>query len=64
MTSSGNCKNWVVPGGGVEPQEEPHVTAEREALEEAGVTGKLGSYIGMFEVGQILWKPFLMFVLF
>lgn len=39
-----------MPGGGVEPEEEPSVTAMREVLEEAGVIGKLGRCLGVFEV--------------
>lgn len=50
MTSSKDREKWVVPGGGMEPTEESHTTAEREALEEAGVRGTLGRYLGMFEV--------------
>lgn len=41
---------WIVPGGGVEPEEESSTTAVREVLEEAGVVGKLGRCLGMFEV--------------
>lgn len=50
MTSSRRPELWIVPGGGVEPEEEPSVTAVREVLEEAGVVGKLGRCLGMFEV--------------
>lgn len=50
MTSSRRPDNWIVPGGGVEPEEEPSVTATREVLEEAGVIGKLGRCLGVFEV--------------
>lgn len=50
MTSSRRPDNWIVPGGGVEPEEEPSVTAMREVLEEAGVIGKLGRCLGVFEV--------------
>lgn len=50
MTSSRNPELWVVPGGGVEPNEESSVTATREVLEEAGVIGKLGRWLGVFEV--------------
>lgn len=50
MTSSRRPDNWIVPGGGVEPEEEPSVTATREVLEEAGVVGKLGRCLGIFEV--------------
>lgn len=50
MTSSRRPDNWIVPGGGVEPNEDPATTAEREVLEEAGVIGRLGRCLGMFEV--------------
>lgn len=43
-----------MPGGGVEPDEEPAVTAAREVLEEAGVIGKLGRCLGVFEVSLFL----------
>lgn len=56
VTSSRRPDNWIVPGGGVEPEEEPSVTALREVLEEAGVIGKLGRCLGVFEVHfQISW---------
>jgi 8-oxo-dGTP pyrophosphatase MutT (NUDIX family) len=50
VTSSRRPDHWIVPGGGVEPEEEPSVTAIREVLEEAGVCGKLGRCLGVFEV--------------
>lgn len=50
VTSSRRPDNWIVPGGGVEPNEEAHCTAVREVLEEAGVVGTLGRCLGMFEV--------------
>jgi len=50
VTSSKDDDKWVVPGGGIEPLEDPKITAQREALEEAGVRGQLGRHIGMFEV--------------
>lgn len=49
VTSSRRPEKWIVPGGGVEPEEEPSVTATREVLEEAGVVGKLGRSLGIFE---------------
>ncbi|KAL3285285.1 hypothetical protein HHI36_019395 [Cryptolaemus montrouzieri] len=49
VTSSRRPENWIVPGGGVEPEEEASVTATREVLEEAGVIGKLGRSLGVFE---------------
>lgn len=50
VTSSRRPDSWIVPGGGVEPEEEPAVTALREVREEAGVLGQLGRYLGTFEV--------------
>jgi diphosphoinositol-polyphosphate diphosphatase len=50
VSSSKHKDKWVVPGGGVEPQEEPNLAAVREALEEAGAKGHLGRKIGDFEV--------------
>lgn len=40
---------WIVPGGGLEPEEEPGSAAVREVLEEAGVRGTLGRLLGIFE---------------
>lgn len=50
MTSSRRPDSWIVPGGGVEPDEEPAETALREVREEAGVQGQLGRCLGIFEV--------------
>ena len=52
-----------MPGGGVEPEEEPSVTAVREVLEEAGVMGKLGRCLGVFEVCCITFKKLFYFFL-
>ncbi|KAK9872203.1 hypothetical protein WA026_016257 [Henosepilachna vigintioctopunctata] len=49
LVNSSRCpEKWVVPGGGIEPDEESNVAATREVLEEAGVIGKLGRYLGVF----------------
>lgn len=50
MISSKDREKWVVLGGGMEFIEEFYITVEREVLEEAGVRGILGRYLGMFEV--------------
>lgn len=50
MTSSRAPERWIVPGGGLEPNEEPSVAAIREVIEEAGVRGHLGRCLGTFEV--------------
>uniref|UniRef100_A0A8C2Z7W3 diphosphoinositol-polyphosphate diphosphatase n=1 Tax=Cyclopterus lumpus TaxID=8103 RepID=A0A8C2Z7W3_CYCLU len=50
VSSSRHPDQWIVPGGGMEPEEEPCGAAIREVYEEAGVTGKLGRLLGIFEV--------------
>lgn len=49
VSSSRSPDCWIVPGGGLEPEEEPSVAAIREVMEEAGVRGKLGRCLGIFE---------------
>jgi diphosphoinositol-polyphosphate diphosphatase len=50
VSSSRHSDQWVVPGGGVEPQETQMVAAIREVVEEAGVRGKIDRCLGVFEV--------------
>lgn len=40
---------WLIPGGGVDPNEEVATAAVREAFEEAGVRGKLDGKLDVFE---------------
>ncbi|XP_051962178.1 diphosphoinositol polyphosphate phosphohydrolase 1-like isoform X1 [Xyrauchen texanus] len=49
VSSSSHPDRWIVPGGGMEPEEEPSVAAVREVCEEAGVKGMLGRLVGIFE---------------
>ncbi|XP_017335318.1 diphosphoinositol polyphosphate phosphohydrolase 1 isoform X1 [Ictalurus punctatus] len=49
VSSSRHPDKWIVPGGGMEPDEEPNVAAVREVCEEAGVKGTLGRLVGIFE---------------
>ncbi|WAR23617.1 NUDT3-like protein, partial [Mya arenaria] len=49
VSSSKHIDRWVVPGGGIEPSEEPKLAAVREALEEAGAQGRLIRQLGVFE---------------
>ncbi|XP_059843720.1 nudix (nucleoside diphosphate linked moiety X)-type motif 4a [Hypanus sabinus] len=49
VSSSRHPDQWIVPGGGMEPDEEPGNAAVREVYEEAGVKGKLGRLLGIFE---------------
>ncbi|XP_075707269.1 diphosphoinositol polyphosphate phosphohydrolase 1 [Rhinoderma darwinii] len=49
VSSSRYPDRWIVPGGGLEPEEEPSAAATREVCEEAGVKGILGRLLGVFE---------------
>ncbi|XP_037110909.1 nudix (nucleoside diphosphate linked moiety X)-type motif 4a [Syngnathus acus] len=49
VSSSRYPDRWIVPGGGVEPEEEPYGAAVREVYEEAGVKARLGRLLGIFE---------------
>ncbi|XP_074092618.1 diphosphoinositol polyphosphate phosphohydrolase 1 [Macrotis lagotis] len=49
VSSSRHPDKWIVPGGGMEPEEEPGMAAVREVCEEAGVKGTLGRLVGIFE---------------
>uniref|UniRef100_A0A8C5M308 diphosphoinositol-polyphosphate diphosphatase n=1 Tax=Leptobrachium leishanense TaxID=445787 RepID=A0A8C5M308_9ANUR len=49
VSSSRYPDRWIVPGGGLEPGEDPSAAAVREVCEEAGVKGILGRLLGVFE---------------
>nr|AAQ98009.1 nudix-type motif 4 [Danio rerio] len=49
VSSSRHPDQWIVPGGRMEPEEEPGGAAVREVYEEAGVRGTLGRLLGVFE---------------
>ncbi len=46
MSSSSHPDRWVVPGGGMEPEEEPSVAAVREVCEEVSAPHKLVLCVG------------------
>ncbi|XP_028967785.1 diphosphoinositol polyphosphate phosphohydrolase 1 isoform X1 [Galendromus occidentalis] len=50
VSSSSSPDRFIVPGGGLEPEEDAPAAATREVMEEAGVRGTLGRYLGVFEV--------------
>lgn len=50
ISSSRNNNHWIVPGGGIEDNENAEDAAAREVYEEAGVKGRLGRFLGVFEV--------------
>ncbi|XP_065323892.1 diphosphoinositol polyphosphate phosphohydrolase 1-like [Gordionus sp. m RMFG-2023] len=58
VTSSRSPDHWVVPGGGLEPHEDPESAASREALEEAGIRGQLGRCLGVFENSERKHRTF------
>ncbi|XP_029803404.1 diphosphoinositol polyphosphate phosphohydrolase NUDT4B-like [Suricata suricatta] len=52
VSCRGYPDEWIVPGGGMEPGEEPGGAATREVYAEAGVRGKVGRLLGIFEQHQ------------
>lgn len=49
VSSSRTPEKWIVPGGGIEPNEDSVEAAVREVMEEAGVRGILSRSLGQFE---------------
>lgn len=49
ITSSRSSTQWVIPGGGIEPLEDPGSAATREVWEEAGVKGQIVRFLGVFQ---------------
>ena len=41
-------KGWCLPGGGLEPDEDPATAVLRELKEETGFTGKVVGFLGMY----------------
>ncbi len=64
ISSSRHDNCWIVPGGGIEDNENAEVAAEREVYEEAGVQGRLGRLLGVFEVFEVSLFKFFIFFLF
>lgn len=52
MSSSRTPDKWIVPGGGLEPDEGSLEAAEREVMEEAGIRGTFSRSLGQFEVNE------------
>ena len=57
ISSSRNKNCWIIPGGSIERNENPEEAAEREVYEEAGVKGRLGRLLGIFEVFEVYYNP-------
>jgi len=49
VSSRKDAEQWIVPGGGVEAEEEAEEAALREVREEAGVAGVISRCLGLFE---------------
>lgn len=49
ITSHRDPTSWIIPGGGVEPNENVHDAANRELYEEAGVKGRIVRDLGVFD---------------
>jgi 8-oxo-dGTP pyrophosphatase MutT (NUDIX family) len=70
LITSRETRRWVIPKGWIEPGEAPHLSAAREAFEEAGLEGtaeptSLGSYTygkrmphGLVTPCEVLVYPF------
>lgn len=43
----GHMHGWTLPGGGIEPGEDPKDTARREVYEETGLEAKIGKLVGV-----------------
>ncbi len=63
VTSSRATDKWIVPGGGLEPNEDPSTCAVRETIEEAGVKGIIRRCLGTFEVLFLISVLFLDYLL-
>ena len=50
ITSRRHADCWIVPGGGIEYNENAKDAAEREVYEEAGVQGSIRRLLGIYEV--------------
>lgn len=49
LVTSKGTRRWVVPKGGIKPGRKPHHSAADEAVEEAGVTGRISrTCIGVY----------------
>ncbi|XP_065057502.1 diphosphoinositol polyphosphate phosphohydrolase 2-like isoform X1 [Rhopilema esculentum] len=49
VSSSKYVNKWIIPGGAIEPGEDPVSAAVREVEEEAGVRGSVVGFLGIFQ---------------
>lgn len=43
----GKMSGWTLPGGGLEPGEDPRLAAKREVYEETGLEARIGKILGV-----------------
>uniref|UniRef100_A0A914Q720 Nudix hydrolase domain-containing protein n=1 Tax=Panagrolaimus davidi TaxID=227884 RepID=A0A914Q720_9BILA len=55
VSGRGNSNSWVVPGGGIEEDENAQQAAIREVHEEAGIRATIRSMVGEFKVRSFLF---------
>ena len=48
---------WVLPGGGIEPNEKPDIAAVREALEETGIQVEISRKVALYQPANKLTRP-------
>lgn len=54
MVTSRRTRRWIIPKGHIERGMTAAASAAKEALEEAGVTGRIGGKMGTFEYDKLL----------
>ena len=54
LVTSRRTRRWIVPKGHIERGMTAAASAEKEALEEAGVIGEIGAKVGTFEYDKLL----------
>ncbi|MGF7146496.1 8-oxo-dGTP pyrophosphatase MutT (NUDIX family) [Sphingomonas zeicaulis] len=54
LVTSRRTRRWIIPKGHIERGMTAAASAAKEALEEAGVTGRVGGKMGTFEYDKLL----------
>lgn len=60
VTGGKDDGRWIIPGGGIERNENESDAALREVFEEAGVKGEILARVGEFKVSSFLNLKFLL----
>ncbi|AHE52518.1 NUDIX hydrolase [Sphingomonas sanxanigenens] len=54
LVTSRRTRRWIIPKGHIERGMTAAASAAKEALEEAGVTGRIGGKVGTFDYDKLL----------